>query len=280
LSSTSPVHESFFMQIDLPLIFSLALITIVSIVIYQVATRLISTTGRRAKVQPEKVAAIINIVKIVIGSLAFISILGVLRIDITGLIAGVGIGAIAIGFAAQTLISNLISGLLLFFEGVFDLGDYIQIGDVTGRVVKMSFRTTQLATIDGNIVTLPNALLASSQVINLTDGKPEILLTIHETIDIFADSQKAKQLMLDAINEVKGVIVNESHQATITIDQEPVQWSTTLTLYVTASSEKWHLIQSQIKEVIKHNFETAGIIPPVPAIARIRIKDIHKELAS
>ena len=130
------------MQIDLPLIFSLALITIVSIVIYQVATRLISTTGRRAKVQPEKVAAIINIVKIVIGSLAFISILGVLRIDITGLIAGVGIGAIAIGFAAQTLISNLISGLLLFFEGVFDLGDYIQIGDVTGRVIKMSFRTT------------------------------------------------------------------------------------------------------------------------------------------
>lgn len=260
------------------MILSIALITIVSIVIYYTVTRLIKTTAQRTNIQPEKVDAIINVVKIVIGSLALIIILGTLNIDVTGLVAGVGIGAIAIGFAAQTLISNFISGMLLFFEDVFDHGDYIQVGDVIGRVVKMSFRTTQLATIDGNIVTLPNNLLASNQLINLTEGKPEILLTITETIDIYADSQRAKQLMLEALTDIKGVIINDVNQPIITLDQDPAQWSTILTLYVTANSTNWHITQSQIKEAIKHKFQIARILPPVPAFARIRIPDIQKEI--
>ena len=276
--ATALVNDNILTQIDIPMILSIALITIVSIVIYYTVTRLITSTAQRTNIQPEKVDAIINIVKIVIGSLALIMILGTLNIDVTGLIAGVGIGAIAIGFAAQTLISNFISGMFLFFEDIFDHGDYIQVGDVIGRVVKMSFRTTQLATIDGNIVTLPNTLLASNRLINLTDGKPEILLTIHETIDIYADAQRAKQLMLDALTDINGIIINEDHQPIITLDQEPTQWSTTLTLYVTASSTNWHITQSQIKEAIKHRFQVAHILPPVPAIARIRIPDIQQEI--
>lgn len=265
-------------QIDLPIVLSIALITIVSIVVYYTVTRLITTTAQRTKIQLEKVDAIINIVKIIIGSLALIMILSTLNIDITGVVAGVGIGAIAIGFAAQTLISNFISGMLLFFEDVFDHGDYIQVGDVVGRVVKRSFRTTQLATIDGNIVTLPNTLLASNQLTNLTAGKPEILLTITETIDIYADTQHAKQLMLDALTDIKSVIIDDDHQPIITLDQEATQWSTTLTLYVAAISTNWHITRSKIKEAINHKFKDAHILPPVPALARIRIPDIQKEL--
>jgi small-conductance mechanosensitive channel len=260
------------------MILSIALITIVSIITYYTVTRLITTTAQRTKIQPEKVDAIINIVKVIIGALTLIMILGTLNIDITGLVAGVGIGAIAIGFAAQTLISNFICGMFLFFEDVFDHGDYIQVGDVIGRVIKMSFRTTQLATIDGNIVTLPNTLLASNQLINLTDGKPEILLTITETIDIYANAQHAKQLMLDALTNLDDVIINDEHQPIITLDQESAQWSTTLTLYVTVDSTNWHITQSQIKEAIKHKFQAAHILPPIPAIARIRIPEIQKEL--
>jgi len=107
------------------------------------------------KVQKERVDAVTNVIKTLLVVLAFISILGALRIDVTGLIAGIGIGAIAIEFAAQTLISNLISGLFLFFEGVFNIGDYIRVSGTMGRVTKMSFRTKQLETIDGNIATLP-----------------------------------------------------------------------------------------------------------------------------
>jgi small conductance mechanosensitive channel len=271
-------HEILLSQIDLPMIFSVALIIIVTLVAYHVISKLVSTTARRVKVQPDKVNAITNIVKIACGGLGFISILGAIKIDVTGVIAGVGIGALAIGFAAQALISNLISGLFLFFEGVINFGDYVQIGEVIGKVVKMSFRTTQLETIDGNVVTFPNSLLATTQIINLTNGKPEVLLTIQETIDIYTDTTRAKALMIDAVKDVEGVVIDSTHQPTILVDRNPMQWSTVLTLYVTATSTDWHIVQSNIKERIKKKFEAAGIIPPIPAIARGRIEDIKKEL--
>jgi small-conductance mechanosensitive channel len=265
-------------HIDFTSIFKITLTIIITAAAYYFITKIITTAARGVKVQKERVDAVTNVIKTLLVVLAFISILGALKIDVTGLVAGIGIGAIAIGFAAQTLISNLISGLFLFFEGVFNIGDYIQVGNTVGRVTKMSFRTTQLETIDGNVVTLPNSLLATNQVTNLTGGKKEILLTIKETIDIFTDLNIAKQLMLDALNEVKGVIMDRSHKPVITVDRDPEQWSTNLTLFVSVNSKNWYTTQSKIKEIIKNKFENAQIIPPVPAIARIRLEEIKQEL--
>ena len=265
-------------QIDFTSIFKIVLTIIITAAAYYFIQKIITTAARRVKVQKERVDAVTNVIKSLLVVLAFISILGALKIDVTGLVAGIGIGAIAIGFAAQTLISNLISGLFLFFEGVFNIGDYIQVGDTVGRVTKMSFRTTQLETIDGNIVTLPNSLLATNKVTNLTGGKNEILLTIKETIDIFTDLKAAKQLMLDALKEVKGVILDGSHKPIITVDTEPIQWSTNLTLFVSVKSKNWYLTQSNIKETIKYKFENAQIIPPVSAISRTRLEEIKNEL--
>jgi small-conductance mechanosensitive channel len=278
IESVTQLIDGLLAQIDFTSIFKIILTIIISVAAYYFITKIITTAARGVKVQKERVNAVTNVIKTLLVVLAFISILGALRIDVTGLIAGIGIGAIAIGFAAQTIISNLISGLFLFFEGVFNIGDYIQVSDTIGRVTKMSFRTTQLETIDGNIVTLPNSLLATNQVTNLTGGKKEILLTIKEKIDIFADQNKAKQLMLDTLNEVKGVIFDRSHTPIITLDREPEQWSTNLTLFVSVKSHNWHITQSKIKENIKMKFENAFIIPPVPAIARTRLDEIKKEL--
>jgi small-conductance mechanosensitive channel len=278
IERVSQLIDGLLAQIDFTSIFKIILTIIISAAAYYFITKIITTAARGVKVQKERVDAVTNVIKTLLVVLAFISILGALKIDVTGLVAGIGIGAIAIGFAAQTLISNIISGLFLFFEGVFNLGDYIQVSDTVGRVTKMSFRTTQLETIDGNIVTLPNSLLATNQVTNLTGGKKEILLTIKEKIDIFTDLNMAKQLMLDALIEVKGVIIDRSHKPIITVDREPEQWSTNLTLFVSVKSNDWYITQSTIKENIKVKFENAQIIPPVPAIARIRLEEIKKEL--
>jgi len=80
--------------------------------------------------------------------------------------------------------------------------------------------------------------------------------------------------MLDTLNEVKGVIIDRSHTPIITLDREPEQWSTNLTLFVSVKSHNWHLTQSKIKENIKMKFENALIIPPVPAIVRNRLEEI------
>ena len=217
-------------------------------------------------------------VAMVLVDLALIAILGSLQIDVTGLIAGVGIGALAIGFAAQTVIANLISGLFLIFERVFVQGDIIQVGTVTGEVVGIGFRTTQIQTIDGNIVTIPNATLATSEVTNMTTGAQEILLTIEETIDIYADIDHAKRLMVDAIQETSGVVLDDTHQPVIVVTRNGEAWSTTLKLFVTVAKDRWHVTQSTIIETIKRKFDAATILPPVSAIARMRIEAIKAEV--
>ncbi|UCH38081.1 MAG: mechanosensitive ion channel family protein [Candidatus Bathyarchaeota archaeon] len=266
-------------QVNLIMVLTVFIILLAAYVLYRIIVRILRTAKTKLDIPQEKVEALISFVKVLLLTIAFIAVLATLNIDVTGLVAGVSIGALAVGFAAQTLISNLISGLFLIFEKVFTIGDLIQFEDITGKVLKINFRTTQIQTVDGNIVTIPNSTLATSQIINLTSGTNQMLLTIIETIDMYANLETAKQLMIEAITETDGVILN-AYDPTIVVDRDPQQWSILLTLYVMIQAEQWHLIQSTIKETIKRKFDQAGIIPPIPAIARYRLDDIQKEIAA
>lgn len=270
--------EEFFANFYLSMLFNVILTVVVAVLVNRVVTKVVSTTAEKIDVEQEKVNVINNFFKILIGGLTFISILGSLHLDVTGLLAGVGIGALAVGFAAQTIISNLISGLFLIFEGVFTLGDYIQVGEVMGKVVSTNFRTTQIQTVDGNIVTIPNSNLASSQIINLTSGTDEMLLKIEEAVDIYADSKTAKKLMIEAAEATAGVIIDKAHTPLIIVDRDAGQWRMILKLYITVEASNWYRIQSNIEERIKQNFDSHGVFPPVTPIARSRLKDIRKEL--
>ena len=129
--------------------------------------------------------------------------------------------------------------------------DYIQVEDTIGKVVNMGFRTTQLETIEGNIVTIPNSALASSHIINMTSGQNEVSLVIEEVIDIYADYEKAKQLMIETVKETKDVIINKDHVPFVIVDRVTREWSMSLKLFITVKAPKWHIIQSNIKENIK-----------------------------
>ncbi len=227
----------------------------------------------------DRVDFVKNFIEIIVGCIAFISILGSLNLDVTGLIAGVGIVALAVGFTAQAIISNLISGLFLLFEHVFTIGDLIQVGGVTGRVVTTGFRTTKLETVDGNRITIPNALLASSQITNLTGGTNETTLVLEEAIDIFADLPTAKARILHAAETSPGALIDDAHQPFILVHRDAYPWRITLTLYVTVHADHWYHAQSDLREQIKHAFDAHQILPPLTPIARSHLQDIQQELA-
>jgi len=272
--------EEFLSQITLTTIFQIVLTVLVAVIVYKTLTKILSSTAKRVNVPPERVDIVNNFLKAIVGSIVFISILGSLNINVTGLVAGVSIMALAVGFAAQAIISNLISGLFLLFERVFTIGDLIQVEDVTGKVVTTGFRTTKLETIDGNIITIPNALLASSQLTNMTGGKNEVTLVLEEAIDIYADLRKAKALMLQAVETSSDALIDDAHQPFILVDREAAQWRVNLKLYVTVHVANWFLAQSNLQERIKQAFDAHTILPPITPIARGRVQDIKKELNS
>jgi small-conductance mechanosensitive channel len=95
-------------------------------------------------------------------------ILSVLGVKITALLGAAGIVGIAVGFAAQTSMSNLISGLFLISEKPFQIGDAIKVGDKTGVILSIDLLSVKIQTFDNQYIRIPNSLLINTELTNVT----------------------------------------------------------------------------------------------------------------
>jgi small-conductance mechanosensitive channel len=104
-----------------------------------------------------------------IGStIILVSVLLELGINLTGILATAGVATVAIGFAAQTSLSNLISGLFLIGEKPFQIGDLIRVSEVTGVVESIDLLSIKLRTLDNQFVRIPNESMIKNPVTTIT----------------------------------------------------------------------------------------------------------------
>ncbi|HVK60084.1 MAG TPA: mechanosensitive ion channel family protein [Bdellovibrionales bacterium] len=101
-------------------------------------------------------------------TLAFAAALNQLGFDLKVILGAAGVLTVAIGFAAQTSASNLISGLFLMVERPFVVGDAIKVADITGTVVSIDLLSSKIKTFDNLMVRIPNETLVKSNIINYT----------------------------------------------------------------------------------------------------------------
>lgn len=99
----------------------------------------------------------------IIGTFIFVAELGY---DLSGLVTGLGIGSVVIALAAQDLAKNLFGGFAILTDKTFVIGDTIQVGETQGTIEDIGFRTTRVRKYDNSIATIPNSVLADSQIIN------------------------------------------------------------------------------------------------------------------
>jgi len=100
--------------------------------------------------------------------LVVLAVLGELGVKLTALLGAAGIVGIAVGFASQTSVSNIISGLFLISEKPFTVGDVIRIGTTTGIIQSIDLLSIKIRTFDNMFVRIPNEKILNSEVINLT----------------------------------------------------------------------------------------------------------------
>jgi MscS family membrane protein len=109
-------------------------------------------------------------VKIMVMIISLFSILGaVFNMNITSLIAGLGIGGLAIALAAKESLENLLGSFTIFLDKPFVIGDLIKVGNVEGNVEKIGFRSTRIRTLEKTFVTVPNKKLVDTELDNLTN---------------------------------------------------------------------------------------------------------------
>lgn len=105
-----------------------------------------------------------NVFVVLVGTLFVLSNLDV---DVAALVAGLGIGGLAVALAAQDTIKNLLGGITVLADRPFQVGDWIVVGDVEGTVEKIGFRSTRVRTFRGSLVSVPNARLTDTVIDNI-----------------------------------------------------------------------------------------------------------------
>ena len=148
--------------------------------------------------------AIIRVlVSVALFALAIILILDNLGVNVTALVAGLGIGGIAIGLAAQGVFSDLFAALAILFDRPFKRGDTIRYDNSTGTVEKIGLKTTRLRSLTGEQLIMANTKLLEREIHNLAEAKAR-RMTLY-----FAVESKAGGEALDAIAAAAAAAVAE-----------------------------------------------------------------------
>ncbi|MCB9558923.1 MAG: mechanosensitive ion channel [Kofleriaceae bacterium] len=185
---------------------------------FRVAIALLEALSRRAGensvVQPRTLPVFEMVAKIaVVGGAAYFTFLA-WRIDLTAWLASAGIIGIAIGFAAKDTLANLFSGIFIVADAPYKVGDFIVLdADLRGQVTKIGMRSTRILTRDDVEITVPNAVIGNSKIVNETGG-PNTKQRVRVAVDAAygSDIDLVRKVMLGCVDGVGHVTAEPKPQ--------------------------------------------------------------------
>ncbi|MEI6815852.1 MAG: mechanosensitive ion channel family protein [Bacteroidota bacterium] len=148
-------------------------------------------------------------IKILVSLVCLIFILGVIfHLNITSLITGLGIGGLAVALAAKETIENLLGSFTIFLDKPFKQGDLVRVGEITGNVERIGFRSTRIRTLEKSFVTIPNKKMVDTGLDNLSlrstrRASFNIALTYDTTIEQIKSIVKDLKIYLDTNPQTK-----------------------------------------------------------------------------
>lgn len=188
------------------------------------------------------------------------SVLRELGFNLGVLLGAAGVITVAVGFAAQTSASNLISGLFLIGEGAFRVGDLVRVGTLTGEVLSVDLLSVKLRTLDNLYVRVPNETLIKSEVTNLSRfpiRRLDLLLSVDYTSDIRDVERVLRQTAENnpLCLEEPGPLFIFTGFGESSMDMQFSVW---------AARENFLVLGNTMRREIKEAFDAAGISIPYP----------------
>ncbi|MEW6304487.1 MAG: mechanosensitive ion channel family protein [Verrucomicrobiota bacterium] len=181
-----------------------------------------------------------------------------LGINITGVIASLSIGGLALGLAAQDTLANLFGAVAVFLDKPFRIGDRIQLDAVDGTVEAIGLRSTRVRNLDGHLITIPNKTMGNATITNVTK-RPNIKTVMDIGVTYDTSTEKLKRA-LAILNEVYGkhpktfeVLISFNKFADFALNIQVVHWwnSTDYKEYLAGMQE--------LNLTVKERFDREGI---------------------
>ena len=188
------------------------------------------------------------------------TLFNIFGLSVASLIAGAGIVGLAIGFGAQGLVSDVVTGFFLLLEKQIDVNDYVTVGAIDGIVESVGLRTTQIRSFDGTLNYIPNRDITT--VSNHSRGNMQALVDIGVSYDENIDEAMAVvQAACENVQMEEGIIVESPKvigvQALGTSD-------VTLRIIAKAKNGEQWAVERELRKTIKEALDANGIEIPYP----------------
>jgi small-conductance mechanosensitive channel len=201
----------------------------------------------------------------VIGFMLILQFLGVDLSGFTIIASALGVG---VGFGLQNITNNFVSGIIILFERPIKIGDRIEVGDVTGDVVKISLRSTMVLTNDNIAIIVPNSDFISSTVTNWSHTDRNVRFNFPVGVSYKSDPEMVRKILLEVVEKNEGVLKDPVPDVLL---EEYGDSSINFTLRVWTSTyiTQPNLLKSQLYYSIFEKFKEHNIEIPFPQ------RDIH-----
>jgi small-conductance mechanosensitive channel len=213
---------------------------------------------------PHSIAMMVKYVLITGGFLLAVNAAGISLDKLTIVIGAMSVG---IGFGLQNIFNNLVSGFILLFERPIQLGDTVQVGELTGNVKIIGLRSSNIVTFDGASVIVPNGQLISNEVINwtLSDQKRRIELKIGVAYE--SDTRLVMRLLSEILGKQSGVVQDPTPYVFLSkLGESSIEFTL---LFWVGDYIQDKIITSGVLLTILEEFEKHGIKIPYPQ------QDVH-----
>ncbi len=183
-------------------------------------------------------------------------------LDLSSIVALLGLGSVAVGFAFQDIFKNFLAGVLLLLQEPFNLGDQIIVSDYEGTVESIELRSTQIRTYQGEVVVVPNSVVFTNPVQVLT-ARAQRRTDLAIGVDYNTSLAEAIEILLRATDSVEGVLSEpEVEVDVVAFGDSSIDF---LVRYWTAPQMKnVRKIKTQVMLAVKQSCDQAGISIPYP----------------
>jgi small conductance mechanosensitive channel len=179
----------------LPHILAALVLLLVFWIMAMLVRRALSAALRHSGISQGPSLMLVNAARFIVFAIGAMTIADQLGVNVTSMVAGLGVAGLAISFAAQDTVANFISGITLAIDRPFRVGDWVAIGELHATVSELRLRTTVLTTFDNETLVLPNKVLTQERIINYT-LTPRVRMRVSVRIAYKESVAAARQTLL------------------------------------------------------------------------------------
>ncbi len=190
------------------------IVAIIGAILIKVFIKMLRKLGTKTKIDQTVYKFMITVVKFVLWMLYILTLLAIIGVPITSLVAIITALTLGVTLAVQSSVSNLANGIILLANKPFKIDDFVEINGVSGTVVDISIFNTKLRTSNNEIITMPHNVTINNPIIDYTSLEMRrIALDVSVSYD--SDMNKVKQVLLDTIKEQDLVLQDQANSVNL-----------------------------------------------------------------